>query len=101
MSIEHWILILALAAAALSIRVLGLLAGDRIRASHHAWMLEELPGLIIVSLVASSLAAQDWAAWGAAAIALAVAWISNHVILTMCTGMAAFVALGWLIAFFT
>ena len=95
MSVEHWVLIVALALAAFSIRVLGLFAGDRIRASRHAWMLDELPGLIVVSLVASALAGQNWLVWSAAAVALATALVSNHVILTMVLGMASFAALSW------
>jgi len=96
MSGSHWILILTLAVAAFSIRVIGLFTGDRIRASRHAWMLDDLPGLIVVSLVAASLAGQPWQTWIAAGVALAAAWWTNHVIATMCVGMLAFAALGWL-----
>lgn len=93
MSAAHWSVIGLLALAAFAIRLAGLVAGQRIRASRHAWMLEELPGLIVVSLVASSLAGQPTAAWLAAAVALGVAVVTNHVIATMALGVLAFAGL--------
>jgi len=96
MTFPFWMLIGVLAVAAFSIRVLGLFAGDTIRASKFAWMLDDLPGLIVVSLVASSLAGQSVGTWIAAAIALTVAYATNHVILTMCFGVAAYGGLVWL-----
>lgn len=95
MTVSYWMLILVLAIAAFSIRVLGLFAGDAIKSSRAAWVLDDLPGLIVVALVASSLAGQPAVTWIAAAVALAVACLTNHVILTMCIGVAAFGALGW------
>lgn len=95
MTTPMWMLILALAAAAFFIRVLGLLAGDAIRSSRFAWMLEEVPGLLIVALVAASLAGQPIGAWGAAAVALGIASLTNHVILTMGLGVAAYAGLAW------
>lgn len=89
-------LIVVLAVAAFSIRLLGLFAGDAIKSSRFAWMLDDLPGLIIVSLVASSLAEQSIGTWIAAAAALAVAYFSNHVILTMCVGVVVYGSLVWL-----
>ena len=56
MSDDHWSVIGILAVAAFSICVLGLVTGRRILASRYAWPLDELPGPIVVSLVASSLA---------------------------------------------
>lgn len=96
MTFPYWMLIVVLAVAAFSIRVLGLFAGDAIKSSRFAWMLDDLPGLIIVSLVASSLAGQSIGTWIAAAAALAVAYFSNHVILTMCVGVVAYGSLVWL-----
>ena len=96
MTFPFWMLIIALAVAAFSIRVLGLYSGDAIRSSRLAWMLDELPGLIVVSLVASSLAGQSMGTWFAAAIALAIAVATNHVVLTMCAGVAAYAGLTWL-----
>lgn len=93
MTLPFWMLIGVLAVAAFSVRVLGLIAGDRIRASRFSRALDDVPGLIIVSLVAASLADQPFGTWVAAAVALIVAWASNHVILTMCAGVAAFGAL--------
>jgi len=96
MTAPYWTLILVLALAAFSIRVVGLIAGDSIRASRFAWMLDDVPGLIVVSLVAASLAGQSFQTWVAAAVALSVALLSNHVIATMAIGVLAYAALGWL-----
>ena len=95
MTFPFWMLIAVLAITAFSIRVLGLIAGDAIRSSRYSWVLDDLPGLIVVSLVASSLAGQSMGAWLAAAAALFVAYLTNHVILTMCIGVAAFSGLAW------
>ncbi|MEM7667457.1 MAG: branched-chain amino acid transporter [Pseudomonadota bacterium] len=84
-----------LAVAAFGVWVAGLLAGGRIRAARHAWVLGDLPGLIIVGLVASSLAGQPLATWMAAAIALAAAIVTNHVIATMVVGVAAYAGITW------
>lgn len=96
MSGDHWAVIAILAVAAFSIRVLGLVAGGRIRASRYAWMLDELPGLIVVSLVASSLVGHPFQTWFAAVVALCVAILTNHVIATMIVGVAAFAAITFL-----
>ena len=92
----HWMLVMILALAAFAIRVIGLVAGDRIRVSRHAWMLEDLPGLILVGLIAASLAGEPAPTWVAAAIALGAAVLSNHVIVTMCIGVAAYAGFGML-----
>lgn len=89
-------LIVVLVIAAFSIRVVGLFAGNAIKSSRYSWVLDDLPGLIIISLVASSLAGQSLGTWLAAAAALAVAYLSNHVILTMCIGLAAYAGLATL-----
>lgn len=96
MTSPFWMLIVVLAVAAFSIRVLGLVAGDAIKASRMAWVLDELPGLIVVSLVASSLGGQSVGTWIAAAAAFGVAYVTNHVILTMCIGVAAYGGLQWI-----
>ena len=96
MSYPFWLLIAALALAAFSIRVLGLVAGDAIKGSRFAWILDELPGLIVISLVASSLADQSIGTWLAAGIALLIAYLTNHVIWTMCGGVAAYALLLWI-----
>ena len=93
MTLTLWMLIIVLAVAAFSIRVLGLLAGDAIKSSRHSWVLDELPGLIVVSLVASSLAGQSVGTWLAAAVALVVAYATNHVIFTMVFGVAIYAGL--------
>tara|TARA_R110002095_G_C4062428_1_gene219122 strand:- start:168 stop:515 length:348 start_codon:yes stop_codon:yes gene_type:complete len=92
---SFWALIGLLAVAAFGIRAVGLVAGGRIRASRHAWVLDDLPGLIVVSLVASSLSGQPALTWIAAGIALAAAVATNHVIVTMAAGVAAYAGLAW------
>lgn len=96
MSGAHWAIIALLALIAFLIRVVGLMAGERIRASRQAWMLDELPGLIVVSLVASSLIGQTLPTWIAAGVALGFAIITNNVIATMVVGVFAFASLTWL-----
>jgi len=96
MTFPFWMLIVVLAVAAFSIRVLGLIAGDAIKSSRYSWILYDLPGLIVVSLVASSLAGQSIGTWLAAAVAIFVAYMTNHVIWTMCIGVAAFAILNWI-----
>ncbi|MBL4627194.1 MAG: AzlD domain-containing protein [Roseicyclus sp.] len=90
MTTSHWALIAILAIAAFSIRLVGLIAGDVIRKSRLAPLLDDLPGVIIVSLVASSLAGQPVLTWCAAGAALVTAWLTNNVILTMLVGVAVF-----------
>jgi branched chain amino acid efflux pump len=97
MTLPFWMLIVVLAIAAFSVRVLGLFVGDAIKSSRLSWMLDDLPGLIVVSLVASSLAGQSIETWIAAAAALAVAYVTNHVIWTMCVGVAAYGGLVWFV----
>ncbi len=93
MSAADWVMIIGLAVAAFGIRLAGLIAGARIRQSRLAFVLDELPGLIVVALVAASLAGASATAWIAAAIALAVAIPTNHVLVTMAVGVAAFATL--------
>lgn len=93
MTASHWAVVGILALAAFSVRVLGLIAGGRIRASRHAWMLDELPGLIVVCLVAASLAGQPLQTWIAAGAALGAAVLTNHVIATMAVGVMAYAGL--------
>ena len=89
----HWAVIGVLAIAALSIRVLGLIAGGRIRASRHAWVLDEPPSLIVICLVAASLAGQPVQTWIAASAALGAAVLTNHVIATMIVGVLVYAGL--------
>ena len=96
MTSTFWMLIIMLAVAAFAIRVAGLLAGDRIKSSRNAWILDDLPGLIVVSLVAASLSGQPVQMWIAAAIALGVAMVTNHVIATMCLGVMAYAGMTFL-----
>lgn len=93
MTSSYWIFIGVLAIAAFSIRFTGLMAGNAIRKSRMAPLLDDLPGLIIVSLVAASIADQPVMTWIAAAIALGIAWMTNNVIITMIVGVVAFAGL--------
>lgn len=90
MTLPHWSLIVLLAVAAFSIRCLGVIAGQRIRESKLSWVLDEVPGLVIVSLVAASLATQSQHVWCAAVVALAVACLTNSIVATMSFGMFVF-----------
>lgn len=84
------LLILGLAIGAYGIRLSGLLIGDVLAASPKLKsILDTLPGCLIVALVASSLADQPPAIWGAALIALIVAVWSNNVPITMLIGFVA------------
>ncbi len=94
MTSAHWAVIGILALAAFSIRVIGLVTGKRIRDSRHAWVLDELPGLIVISLVAVSLAGQPVQTWIAAGAALGAAILTNHVVVTMIVGVVVFAGLG-------
>jgi len=93
MTSSYWIFIGILAVAAFSIRFIGLIAGDAIRKSRLAPLLDDLPGLLIVSLVAASMAEQPMMTWFAAAAALGIAWKTNNVIITMIVGVATFAGL--------
>jgi uncharacterized membrane protein len=89
----QWALIAALALGTFALRVAGLLVGDAIerRPALHA-ILRDLPGCLVVVLVAASLAGEALAAWLAAAVALGVAAWTNHVVTTMVLGTLALVA---------
>lgn len=93
MTDSHWGLIGILAVAAFAIRLTGLIAGNAIRRSRLAPLLDDLPGLIVVSLVAASLAGQPVTTCIAGAAALGTAWRTNNVVATMLVGVAAFAGL--------
>lgn len=86
-------LIGGLAIATFAVRALGLITGNFFQESRFSWVLRDLPGILIVSLVASSLANLTIEGWIAACIALGIALYSNHVILTMIGGVAAYALL--------
>lgn len=96
MSGAHWAVLGLLALATFAIRFAGLIAGDRIRTSRHAWLLEDLPGLIVVSLVVSSVAGQPFHYWIAAGLALGIATATNNLIVTMAGGLLVYICLMWL-----
>ena len=90
MTSAHLYLIGFLAIATITVRVSGLVAGQRIRRSKHSWVLRELPGLILVSLVAVSLANESVAGWISAVAALAATYFTNNVVMAMLLGVLAF-----------
>ena len=90
MTSAHWTLIIVLCFASFSIRICGLQADDRIRLSKHSWIHDDLPGLIIVNLVAASLSGEPLQTWLAALAALLVAVLTNHVVVTMGIGVLVF-----------
>ena len=94
MTQTQWALIVALAIGTYAIRYIGLLAGDAIeRRPALRAILHDLPGCIVVALVASSLAGESPVVWLAAVVALGVATWTNHVIATMLLGTLAYAAL--------
>ncbi|NRA88207.1 MAG: AzlD domain-containing protein [Rhizobiales bacterium] len=89
MTNEQWFLIIALGIGAYSIRFLGLIMGKTINDNQHLKkLLDNLPACLVVALVASSLAEADPITWFSALIALGVAIITNHVVLTMIIGFS-------------
>ncbi|MEO1189077.1 MAG: AzlD domain-containing protein [Pseudomonadota bacterium] len=94
MTQNQWMLILLLAIAAYGIRLLGLLSGQAIRTNPRLTpLLDDLPGCLVVGLVAASLAGQPLPTWMAAAIALLAAVITNNVVMTMGVGLATIIGL--------
>ncbi|MEH6474552.1 MAG: AzlD domain-containing protein [Sneathiella sp.] len=99
MTDTQWLLIAILAIGAYSIRFVGLVCGQIV--SQNAGLnkfLGDLPGSLIVALVASSLSDANALTWVAAALALIVAVISNNVVATMGLG---FISIFTLKLFFT
>ncbi len=88
----QWLLIGLLAIAAYGVRLAGLFGGRAIAANPRLKpFLDDLPGCLVVGLVAASLAGEPMVTWTAALVALIIAILSNNVVLTMATGMAAIV----------
>lgn len=94
MTEAQWALIVALAVGTFAIRYAGLLAGDAIeRRPALQAILHDLPGCLVVALVASSLAGETMVVWLAAAVALGIAAWTNHVVATMVVATLVFAAL--------
>ncbi|MFC0269454.1 AzlD domain-containing protein [Kushneria aurantia] len=93
MSASHFGLIALLSLLAFSVRLAGLFAGRAIGESRLAFLLDELPGLIIVALVAASMATEPGIYWIAGGIALLTAWKTRNIIATMGAGMTAHAAI--------
>jgi uncharacterized membrane protein len=87
---ETWLVIVGLAVATFSIRLAGVLLGQRVP-SHGAWAraLTALPGCLIVSLVSLSILRGGPQEWGAGLAALAAAVVTKSLPLAMVAGIAA------------
>ena len=99
MNDTQWVFIIFLAFGAYAIRFMGLIGGQLV--SENAGLnklLSNLPGCLIVALIAASLAEADLLIWAAAAIAFVVALISNNVVATMGLGFVSILSLKLLFA---
>ena len=90
----QWSLIILLAIFAYGIRFVGLIAGDWF---YHQPRLKkilcDLPGCLVIALVAASLSHAGTAAWIAAAVAFAVARFNGNVVVVMIVGTGVFALL--------
>ncbi len=94
MTFDHWLLIGVLALGTYSLRLAGLIGGQAIlRNAKLKVLLDDLPGCLIVALVATSLADAAPLTWIAAAFALGIAIVTNNVVITMALGFAAMFAM--------
>ena len=95
---ETSLVIVALAVATLSVRLLGVAVGQRLpQQGGWAAALNALPGCLIVSLVCVMLASGGPREWLAGTIALAVAIVTRSLPLTMVVGILAI----WMLRQFT
>ena len=86
----QWMLILLLAVASYGVRLAGLIGGRAMSANPRLKpFLNDLPGCLVVGLVAASLAGEPALTWIAGLVALAVAILVNNVVMTMVTGLLA------------
>jgi len=87
---DTWWVIAGLAAATVTIRLSGVLLGERLPTT-GPWArgLRALPGCLIVSLVAVLLLGAGPAEWIAGAFALTVAILTRNLPLTMAAGIGA------------
>ncbi|MEM9349972.1 MAG: AzlD domain-containing protein [Pseudomonadota bacterium] len=94
MTADHWILIAALSASTMSLRIVGYVAGTAMMKSPF-WrrILDVFPGCLVTALVASGLARGTPEEWAAAGVALLIAAVTRNIILTMLGGMGAVVVL--------
>ena len=91
MTNHQWSLIVLLAVFSYGIRFIGLIAGDWIcHQPRLKRILGDLPGCLIIALVAASLSHAETVAWIAAAIALAAARSGGNVLVVMIVGTGAY-----------
>ena len=87
---DPWFVIVVLAIATFSIRIGGVLLGQKLpNTGPWARALNSLPGCLIISLVSVLLLSGGPNEWIAGSIALAVAWFTKNLPLTMVAGIAA------------
>ncbi len=90
MMTEVWQVLAAVAALTLSIRLGGILMGQRLpRRGPWARGLRALPGCLIVALVCVLLSGGGPPEWLAGAIAAVAAFLSRNLLVTMLVGVAA------------
>ncbi|QIE45426.1 branched-chain amino acid transporter [Pseudohalocynthiibacter aestuariivivens] len=98
MTSSQWTLIALLAAASYGVRLAGLFGGRALAANPRLKpLLHDLPGCLIVGLVAASLADASLLYWAAAAVALSTAILTGNLVITMLIGMAVIVGGGALL----
>lgn len=97
MTDTQWLLIIVLAIGAYSIRFTGLVSGQLLSENVRLnKFLGDLPGCLIIALIAASLSEAHLLTWIAAAIAFIVALISNNVVATMALGFLSIFTLKFL-----
>lgn len=90
----QWLLIMLLAMCSYGIRFVGLIAGDWIyHQPRLRKILDDLPGCLVIALVAASLSHQETAAWIAAVVAFTVARFRGNVVVVMIVGTAVYALL--------
>jgi uncharacterized membrane protein len=88
------LVILAMAVVTYLTKTGGLWIVDRIELSERLEAgLSVLPGAIVIAVLGPELAAGGPAEWGAAGLVLAVMWRTESILLALCTGVVAVVAL--------
>jgi uncharacterized membrane protein len=86
--------ILAMAVVTYLTKTGGLWLVNRIELSERLEAgLSVLPGAIVIAVLGPELAAGGPAEWGAAALVLVVMWRTESILLALCTGVVAVVAL--------
>jgi uncharacterized membrane protein len=89
MTSGQWLLILVLAVGAYAVRLSGLISGQTLsRSPKLRAVLSDIPGCLLVALIASTLFTSASPEWIAAGVAIIVAILSNTILTTMIAGYA-------------